>query len=130
LKISAKNAKIIRTKYLYTVKINNKTMADLNVVSDYYLRTVLEESNYFTSLSEEEKQKYLERISHLTNDQQRDLCVFFIREEKDTLPAKLMLRFLNKVTNSGIALGKVAEKDKAILAGAKASRQGEVEVNV
>lgn len=105
-------------------------MADLNVVSDYYLRTVLEESNYFTSLSEEEKQKYLERISHLTNDQQRDLCVFFIREEKDTLPAKLMLRFLNKVTNSGIALGKVAEKDKAILAGAKASRQGEVEVNV
>jgi len=104
-------------------------MADLNVVSDSYLRTVLEESNYFTALPEEEKQKYLERISHLTGDQQRELCVFFIREEKDTLPAKLMLRFLNKVNNSGIALTNVAEKDTAIMNGAISSRQGSMETN-
>lgn len=105
-------------------------MADLNVVSDSYLRTVLEESNHFNALPEEEKQKYLERIQKLSADQQRDLCVFFIREEKDTLPAKLMLRFLNKVNNSEIALTKVAEKDTAIMEGAKASRQGEVTINV
>mgnify|MGYP001616437369 FL=1 len=90
-------------------------MANLDVVKDYFLRVVLEESDNFKALSEEEKQTSLARIAKLSEAKQRELCKFFVGEEKDTLPSKLFMRFVTKVSNSMTALGHVAEKDKAIL---------------
>jgi len=90
-------------------------MANLDVIKDYFLRTVLEESDNFKALSEEEKEKSLKQMAKLSEEKQRDLCKFFVSQEKDNLPGKLFMRFVNKVSNSLTALGNVAEKDKGII---------------
>lgn len=90
-------------------------MANLDVIKDYFLRVVLEESGKFNALSEEEKQKALEKMAKMPEAKQRELCRFFVSEEKDTLPAKIFMRFVQKMSNSMTALNHVAEKDKGIL---------------
>ncbi|MDD3861760.1 MAG: hypothetical protein PHP74_02625 [Candidatus Gracilibacteria bacterium] len=90
-------------------------MANLDVIKDYFLRVVLEESDNFKTLPEEEKQKSLNKMSKLSEAKQRDLCKFFVEREKDTLPSRIFMRFVNKVSNSMTALGNVAVKDKAII---------------
>ncbi|MFA6917913.1 MAG: hypothetical protein WC285_03725 [Candidatus Gracilibacteria bacterium] len=102
-------------------------MVDLALVKDPTLQMVLEESDNFKALPEAEKQKYLDRIMKLSADQQKELCKFFVREEKDTLPTKLLVRFLQKVNNSMTALTTVAAKDKAILNKYREGRSGESE---
>ncbi|MFA7686133.1 MAG: hypothetical protein WCX95_05045 [Candidatus Gracilibacteria bacterium] len=91
-------------------------MVNLDVVKDYFLKVILEESDNFKDLPEEEQEKSLEKIARLSESKQRELCKFFVSGEKGTLPGKIFMRFVSKVSNSMTALGHVAEKDTAILA--------------
>lgn len=90
-------------------------MVDLTGIKESLLRTVLEESEKFRKLPEAEQQAQISRMVKLTPERQKELCKFFVREEKDKLPARLLVRFFQKINNSMTALTTVAAKDKAIL---------------
>jgi len=105
-------------------------MTDLSVIKDNFLRTVLEESDNFKALSAEEQNKYLDRIVKLPEANQRELCKFFVREEKTKLPAKILMRFLKKVNDSMTALTVVAEKDKAIIKKYREGRKAETQPSI
>lgn len=90
-------------------------MANLEVIKDYYLRVVLEESDKFQSLSETEKEKKIADMVVLSPEKQRELCKFFVSEEKETLPGKIFMRFVKKASDSMTALTNVADKDRGII---------------
>jgi hypothetical protein len=106
-------------------------MVNLDVIKNYFLKIVLEESDNFKALPEKEKQASVDRIAKLSEDKQKDLCVFFVSQEKTTLPGKIFMRFVKEVSNSVEALTHVAEKDKAILNRARNGRkESEIQTNL
>lgn len=98
-------------------------MADLSIVKNPVLHRILEESDKFNALPEDEKQVSLKQMISLSDDQQDELCRFMVSEEEDTLPKKLLLSFFKFVGNATEALTNVAAKDKAILNSMQESRQ-------
>ena len=101
-------------------------MPNLELIKDYFLKVILEESDKFQSLSEAEKEKKIADMVVLSPEKQRELCKALVEKEKDTLPGKIFMRFVGKVSNSMVALTNVSEKDKSIMS---KYRDGRVEAS-
>ena len=57
-------------------------MLDLSNIKDEKLRKLIEESVYFSALTEEEQKGYLDRILQVPDEKVEELCAFFEKENK------------------------------------------------
>lgn len=91
-------------------------MVNLNLIKDKKLRDLVKASKKFQSLTEEEQQAEIKKISHLPLRQQKELITFFETENQKDLKgnnnqAKLLMDFLVSLEDLKKKLTALVQKD-------------------